>query len=236
MATLYSDLNEIKKILQIAPQNTAEDFQLGLYAEWASDILAQAMNRDSIAYQVRTWYYPGSGNQKLPLRHRPVYPNVAPAKCSKLPFTAIQVIEDDGGNYGFSPGGYTGTPLTFGTDYTIRIDQDDGGSREAILYRVGDYWTKPIDRENGMLSPFVGEDLGSFQVIYTAGYTVDTLPPSLRAAADLLVTRLRYIMPLGMQLTSESYIERSIGLSENHRKFLLGMIEPIISPWRNWYF
>lgn len=239
MAYLYSNLNEIKTVLQIDPNNTTYDVQLGLFNEWTASIFEEILDRP-IAYQTRTVVYPGTGNQKLLLRHRPVYPTAPPAKAANLPFTPIQVIVDEASGWGFASGAFSqtngATPLVLGTDYTIRPDQDDGGSRSAILYRINDYWPRPIDRQTGELSPFVGPDMGSIQVISTAGYTVDTLPATLRAAADMLVARMKVIMPLGMQISSESYIERSIGLSENTRRFLISLVHPLLLPFKNWHF
>ena len=235
MGFLYSDLAEIKRLLQIDPNDHAEDFTLNLYNGWVAEIFEEILDRP-ISYQIRTVVYPGTGTQKLNLRHRPVYPITAPAKASSIPFTALSVIVDDGANYGENSGAFTGTPLTYGSDYCIRIDQDDGGSREAILYRVNDYWPRPFVRQQGSLSPFVGDDLGSVQVTSTAGYTVDTLPGTLRMAADWLITKLAYFFPLGMQLSSESYIDRSIGINENQRRYLIGSVKPMILFHKNWKF
>ena len=232
---IYTDLAEVKRLLQIDPNDHAEDFTLNLYLGWTTSIIEEVLDRD-FTYKVRTYVYPGTGTQKLNLKHRPVYPTAAPAKMSTLPFTALSVVVDDGANYGEATGAFTNTPLTYGSDYCIRIDQDDGGSREAILYRTNDYWPRPFVRQQGSLSPFVGDDLGSVQVTSTAGYTVDTLPPTFRMAADWLVTKLAYIFPLGMQLSSESYIDRSIGINENQRRYLMGSVKPWLLFYRNWKF
>lgn len=235
MSFIWTDLTELKTIFQIDPNDHTEDFTLSLYSEWTASIFEELLDRE-IGYATRTWVYPGTGNQKLPLRHRPVYPTAPPPKASSLPFTPLQVIVDDGANWGAAPGAFSGTPLTYGTDYAIRIDREDGGSREAILYRLNDYWTRPIDRQTGELSSFVGPDMGSIQVTSTAGFTIDTIPATMRMAANLLIARINYILPLGQQLSSESYIERSIGLSENQRRYLLGLVRPYAIWWKNWTF
>lgn len=234
---IYTDLRELKKVLTIDPNDHSEDFTLNLYNEWASEIIGEILDRDPF-YKVRTWYYQGSGTQKLLLKHRPVYPLAAPSFATSVPFQVLTVTLDSNGFFGYGPGSFTsdGTTqsLVFGSDYTIKPDQEDGGSREAILYRINDYWTKPFYRQTGSLSPFVGTDLGSIQVKYTAGYTIDSLPGPLRLAADWLVTRLAYIFPLGMQLSSESYIDRSIGITENQRRYLMGAVRPQIMFFKNW--
>lgn len=230
---LWTDLGEIKKLLQLDPDDASEDFTLNLYNAWATDIFTEILGRD-VSYQVRTVVYSGTGTQKLNLKHRPVYPLKAPDKANTLPFTALQVIVDTNANFGQAPGAFSGPPLVYGIDYTINIDQEDNGSREAILYRVNDYWPRPMQRQQGSLSAFVGQDLGSIQVTSTAGWTVDTLPPHLRMAADWLITKMAYLFPLGVQLSSESYIDRSIGLNENQKRWLLGTVKPMILFNRNW--
>lgn len=236
MGVLYTDLTELKQVLQIDPANSLMDYQLSLFNEWTGSIFDEFFDRE-VSYGTRTWVYPGTGNQKLPLRHRPVYPTTPPPKAAALPFTAIQVTVLEGANWGDAVGGFsTVPPLVFGEDYAIRIDRDDGGSREAILYNLRNYWPRPVQRQAGLLSPFVGPDMGSIQVIYTAGFTVDTMPAILRGAADMLITRLNNLFPLGQQLSSESYIERSIGLTENQRRYLLGVLRPFLFFWKNWTF
>lgn len=183
-----------------------------------------------MTFKTRTIVYEGTGTQKLLLRHRPVYPNAV------APYSPIQVIYDSQGFFGQAAGAFadsTTTALTYGIDYTTRIDQDDGGSRSGILIRINDYWTKPIVRQAGWLSPFVGPDTGSYQIVYTAGYTVDTLPAAFRAAANLLVTRIRYLMPLGMEIGSESYEERSISLVTERKDYLLSLVKPMLHWFRN---
>lgn len=239
MAFLFTDLASIKTILEIDPNNTLYDIQLSWYNEQAASIFEEILDRPFL-YQTRTVVYPGTGNQKLPLRHRPVYPTAPLPKAANLPFTAIQVIVDEGSGWGFAPNAFQtnngAIPLTLGTDYALRIDQDDGGSREAILYRLNDYWPRPIDRQTGSLSPFIGPDMGSVQVTTTAGWTIDSLPASARLAADMLIARIYNLFPLGQQMSSESYIERSVGLTENQRRYLTGLVRPFIFFFRNWHF
>ena len=231
---VWTDLVELKTILQIDPRNTTLDTQLGLFNEWTASIFEEFLGRE-VMYAARTLNYPGTNCQKLLLKHRPVYPSTPPGQANTLPFMPISVTVTQGGNWGEATG-VSGDTLAFGTDYAIRIDRDDGGSREAILYRIGDVWPRPVERSQGMLSPYIGDDMGSVQVSYTAGFTIDTLPGSFRAAAEMLIARLNNLFPLGQQLSSESYIERSIGLTENQRRYLLGLVRPFLLFWRNWVF
>jgi hypothetical protein len=64
--------------------------------------------------------------------------------------------------------------------------------------------------------------------------SIDSLPATLRMACNLLAAKIRYVLPLGLDLTSESYLDRSIGLVANRRDYLLSMVKPLILPYRNW--
>ena len=91
-------------------------------------------------------------------------------------------------------------------------------------------------RSPGYLTPYVQEDTGSIKVTYTAGYTVDSLPAQLRTACNLLVARMNYIFPLGVELNSDGYEERSVGVVISEKDKLLALIKPLILPYRNWVF
>src|SRR5437879_2823588 len=69
---LFTDTNEMKAILDIDPDNHAEDLKLNFINEWASAWLEELLNR-KFTLQQRTEYYGGSGTQKLLLRTRPAY-------------------------------------------------------------------------------------------------------------------------------------------------------------------
>lgn len=234
---LFTDLATLKSVLDIDPNNANEDQNLLIWTRYATDWISELMNRD-FSYKVRTVYYSGTNTQKLVLRHRPVYPLVGLAQAV-LPFQPLTVIIDEYGAYGYAPNSFQNNPdikpLTLGVDYTINPDQDDGGSREAILYAINRLWPKPWVRAPGLLSPYPGISMGPIQVQYTAGYTVDTLPPILRLAAEKLVGSIRYLFPLGVQLSSEGYEERSISLAlQGSKTALLGDLPAICASLRNW--
>lgn len=236
---LYTDLREIKKYLEIDPANTAEDWKLLTLIEQASQLIEEVIGRapDYVAYNVnRVEFYQGTGTQKLLLKGRPAY-----AGPATLPYIGtvqqIQVFIDENGYYGQASGSFdpTTSALTAGADFFLKVDQPDGiTSRCAILVRVNDYWPKPYVRQQGLLTPFLADDTGSVKVIYSGGYSVDTLPASWRMAANLLVSKLRYIFPLGLELGSESYEERSISLQANQKSYLLGLVKPMLWNYRDW--
>ena len=213
-------------MLDIPPNSTTEDVKLLFLLETASRWIEEILDRPGMSLTTRTEYYRGTGTQKLLLRSRPVWQS------------GITVnIDENNGNYGFaSGGGFTGDNLTFGTDYTLQRDQDDGSSRCGILLRVGGYWPRPAVRQRGLLSPFMGTDMGSVKVVYQGGYTVDNLPSVIRTACDLIIAKLYYTLPLGVELGSESYEERSISLTTPHKGWLLNMVKPMLMLYKNWSF
>lgn len=223
---LWTDLRELKPLLDIDPDNGTEDKKLGFMIRQASAWMEEVLDRPGFSYKERTEFYNGTGTSKLLLRSRPV-----------RPATGISVWVDQTGFWGASSGSFNAqTQLTFGTDFSLWIDREDGSSRNGILIRNHAYWPKPMIREAGYLSPFRGEGLGCIKVQYSGGYLVDDMPAQLRLAATLLVAKLRAVLPYGSEMNSESYEERSISVALSEKNKLLGLIEPMIGPYRNRYW
>ncbi len=236
---LLTDINELKSLLEIDPADTQEDKNLNFMIEQASNWLEEWMDRP-LFYKVRTWVYCGTGTQKLVLKHRPVYPTLPPDIASSLPFSTLSVVLDEYAYFGAAQGAFTSSPtaqpLVYGSDYTIAIDQDDGGSREAILYRIQDTWPKLPIRQWNMLTPSLTKDLGSVRVTSTAGYTVDNLPSIIRWACDTIVEKMRYVHPIGMEIHSDSYAGKGLGFSPAQKDYLMSLVTPRLLPYRNWNF
>jgi len=223
---LFTDIIEAKKILEIDPDNKQEDIKLNFFIEQGSQWIEEILDRPGFAYATRTEYYGGTGTPNLQLKSRPVRTD-----------PPIQVWEEEDGSFGQISGSFgSGTLLTNGTDYFLRIDQDNGRSRSGILIRNRDFWRKPVVRERGYLYPYVGKANGNIKVTYSGGYTVDDLPASFRMAMNILLAKMRYFFPLGMEMSSESYEERGISFTPNQKHYLIGLILPIILPYRNWKF
>ena len=223
---LLTDLRELKKYLDIEPGDTSEDSKLSFFVEHASQWIEELLDRPGLSFKSRTEFYQGTGTQRLPVRSRPVYTS-----------PTVQVFVDDVGYFGSASGSFASTTaLTYGTDFAVQVDQEDGTSRSGILLRLNDTWPKPQVRQFGYLSPFVWSAQGNVKVIYTAGYTVDTLPSVFRLAVNLLVARMRYLFPLGMEIGSESYEERSISLIADRKDYLIAQIRPMLWNYRNWTF
>lgn len=220
---LFSDLIELKAHLGIPPNDTSEDKVLNYWIEQISDWFEEILNRKFV-YKSRTEYYNGTGTEKLLLRARPVYTT-----------PTIEVYVDVTGTFGASSGTFlASSQLTWGTDFYLDVDQDDGTSRSGILYRRGNFWNKRDVRQRGYLSPFIGPAPGTIKVIYTAGYTVDNLPASFRLAVNMCIARLRSVMPLGAETMSESYEERAISVAISERLKLIALVAPMLYPFRNW--
>ena len=224
---MLTDLSELKKYLEISVDDHSEDANILLYIDVATNWIEEILGRTGLFYKQRTEYYPGTGTQKLLLKSRPVFTT-----------PTIQCFVDEAGYFGSTSGAFDAqnTQLTYGDDFCLQIDQDDGTSRSAILVRIGDYWPQPYVRSRGYLSPFEGGAFGNVKVVYSAGYTVDSLPAVFRAAANVLVAGIRYVMPLGMPLASESYEERSMTILVDRKGYLTGLVKPLISSYRNWNF
>lgn len=223
---LLTDLRELKIFLEIDPDNTEEDVKLAFMIEYASSLIEEIINRPNMSAQSRTEYYTGQGTQKLVLKSRPVYTT-----------PTIQVFLDTNGFFGSTSGAFGSTrELTYGEDFALQIDQPDGTSRSAILYRIRDVWPMQAARQVGYLSTFALPTYGAIKVIYTAGYTVDNLPPVFRLAVNLLIANMRNIFPLGAGITSESYEGRSLAFANENRAYLLSLVRPILLPYKSWRF
>ncbi len=219
-----SSLQELKVYLEIDKDDRSEDGLLLFLLEVASSWIEELLDR-KLFIKSRTEYYSGTGTSKLLLKSRPVYTS---------PTIAVSV--DDGGYYGEPSGAFdSNTALTYGTDFAIQLDPgEDGVSRSGILVRKSNVWSRPSARRQGLLSPYIGEAYGNIKVVYTAGYSVDSLPVTLRLACNLLVARLRYVFPLGIELGTESFEERSISIISSEKTKLLVLVRPLIMPYRSW--
>lgn len=222
---LYTSLQEIKSLCEIDPDDTQEDKNLNFFNEWASQWIEDELGRPGLTYKVRTEFYEGNNTQNLILNNRPAFSTPTPA-----------VYLDEGANFGATSGAFAGTSLlTYGEDFCLWIDQEDGiSSKRGILIRINDVWPLPYWRRTGFLTPYVGQNPGSIKVTYTAGYTVDSLPSSIRFAADTLIIRMRKFFPLALEMTGESYQERSINWAGDRRDYLMAPIKPILHRYKNW--
>ncbi len=223
--TILTDIRELKIALSLDQDNTIEDTLLMFQIEWASALIEDYLDR-RLGFDTTTEYYTGNDTQKLQLRRRPAFPE------------GMQVWVQQDGFYGQRSGTFQ-TPealLVYGTDYVLDVDQPDGSSRSGLLLRTHTTWPRMWIRVPGLLRPFRYPTYGSVKVTYSAGYTVDTLPSSIRLACNLLVMKMRNLMPLGQEVGSESYEERHISYATRNKDYLMSLIKPILHTYRNWSF
>jgi hypothetical protein len=224
---LYNDLSEVKRLLGIDPLDTQEDTLLWLYIGTATEVIETYLNRPKLTKQARTEYVNGSGTQRLCLRHRPVY---------STPTITVAYSQDSLGGSDTDAFAQS-VPIVYGTDFYLEIDDFElGTSSNGILRYARGLWNKPYARTTGYLAPFVTRDTGSYRITYTGGYTVDTLPAAFRQACALLVSRMRYVFPLGLELTSENYEDRSISIQASDKDYMLSLVKPLLHTYRNWRF
>lgn len=236
---LYTSLQQLKIAMEMNPDDHSDDLRLAFINTWVSSWIEELLNRPNLSYAIRTEYYPGTGTQKLCLQSRPVYPAGTQAAFPLVP-TPIDpiVVTNQRGYYNEAPNAFNdppNTPLVYGQDFALMLDnQPDGSSRSGILVRIGNYWNRPWCRMQGRLSPFVGEAFGNIQVTYSGGFSYDTLPGTIQMAANLLAMKLRYLLPTGLEIGSESYEERSISVINSSKSYLLSTVRPMLYQYRNW--
>lgn len=231
MEATLTDLLEVKKILQIPLTDTSQDYALNYYITTVTNMIGEFLDRPNLYLQERTEYYNGTGTQKLPLRSRPVLADPEP-----------QVWEDEAGSWGEAENAFSGTALEFGNDFGLWLDTTNPASgvmdksRCGILVKKRSYWFKPTVRQQGFLSPFIGPAFGNIKVVYTGGYALNDLPPMIRMAAIQAVGRWKYLMPISVPISSESYEERHITFSLGEKNYLFGQVKHLLFSMRNWTF
>lgn len=224
MAVMLTDIRELKSVLEIDQNNTAEDVKLGFMIEWASTLIEDFLDR-KLGLTTRTEYHDGTDTPCLRLNCRPVF------------VEGLQVYVRNAAYYGSVPDAFgPGDLQTYGDSYALDIDQPDGTSRSGILVRINGVWPRITARQRGLLAPFRMPNFGSIKVVYDAGYTTDTMPAPVRMACNLLVMKMRNLMPLGMEMGSESYEERHISYAVRNKDYLLSLVKPILFQYRNWSF
>lgn len=222
---LLTDLNELKSMLDIPMGDTSEDKKLLILVDHATNIIEEIVDRPDMSYRQRTEYLSGTGTLQLCLRGRPAHVSPAP-----------RVWIDGNGFFGQASGAFASTTeKTFGVDFFLKVSDGSGISRSGILVAKGG-WPKPSYRQGGWLSPFIGPAFGNIKAVFYGGWTLDTLPSSFRTACNLLVARMAYLFPLGIELSSESFQERSISVVNSDKAGLLALARPLILQHKNWSF
>jgi hypothetical protein len=221
---MLSDLQEAKAILEIDADDPTEDVRLLIFLEWASQLIEAEILDRPLALKSRTEYYAGTGTQQLLLRSRPVFTT-----------PTIEVSVDDSGLFGQVSGSFgSDTALTWGDDFGLKIDTDDGSSKCGILVRNNALWERPSVRYRGLLSPSIGPAFGNIKVTYTAGYTVATMPAPVRAACLAIVATYRFIFPIGMPIGGDGYESATVNVLNEKKGYLTALAKPHLMAFKNW--
>ena len=207
---------------------------LNFYLEHVSSWIEELLGRPNMAYGQYTEYYSSTLTGSILLKHRPVY---------AVPTPLVYISQN--GFYGSTPDAFPADTLqVYGENFCLKIDQDDGlRSRCGILLPInngngatqnGGWFNYQRGYSNGLLSPYLSPVPGSIKVVYYGGYKVDDLPGTLRMACNMLVARMRTIMPLGVELTSESYEERSVAYLNDAKDKQISQVKAMLWNYRNW--
>lgn len=225
---LFTDLQRLKAVLDVDPEDPVEDKKFSIWISTCSSWIQEWLNRPDMSKRERTEYYSGTGSPRLALRNRPVYADPVP-----------QAWVDDRGYFGapsaaFTDGNGNSQTLVYGTDFALEVMEEGVPVRSGILWRIDSVWPRKSYRQQGYLFPYQGGGAGNVKVTYTAGYTVDTLPEQVRAACELLVGMFRFVFPLGLPLTGDTYGGAGISIELGKRNYLMSLIKPMLTPYMNW--
>lgn len=123
------------------------------------------------------------------------------------------IYYDVGANFGRGSGDFSSTTLlTEGTDYVLRVDQNDGvTSLCGIVERINGTWAGRLTRERGHLAASTEPRRGHIKVTLSPGWS--TVPADIALAANLLIIRVIQMGPRGYVLMNESYAGYSYGLN-----------------------
>jgi hypothetical protein len=222
---LWTDLIELKTALEIDPDDQSEDARLNLWLKAACEVLESYLGYP-IFRMTRTEFYGGTGTQKLTLRCHPVYADAN-----------LQVLVDRSGNFGVSSGSFDPgvSTLVYGTDFGLWLDHptDPIRSDRGILLRYNSFWERPAYRTAGLLSPYVEKDFGTIKVTYTGGRFAEDLPYDMVLAAITATARIRFMMPLGLNVSGDSYEGRSISIQGTESNWIIGQVKHLLFKFRN---
>ncbi len=201
LATLYN----LKPLLNIAPDNTAQDTLLTQCLAVAEEAVRGYCHRPGlvsppVAY---TAYLDGTGTDTARLPHYPVT-------------LLTSISEDPGGYYGTSPNSFgTGSLLTEGTDFVLVRDDPSAVylSLSGLLKRLRGgnlgtlYGGWPMltygTLAGGPAGPRWFKTPGSIKAVFTAGYTATAVPADLTGAVAQIAAWIKRFGPFG-GLTAQS--------------------------------
>lgn len=132
------------------------------------------------------------------------------------PLLSATVWLDYSGRYGDNPNGsFANPPLILGTDYSIPYDGQLGDDcddsqdttpvcKASMIQRIGAVWPGRWVRTMGLTGALI-PGAGNIKITYTAGWTQDTLPMTVRLAICQIANVILRSAPFGGFLQSESW-------------------------------
>lgn len=180
------DLTEYKTIAGLTTTDAARDAALALILNEVNEAVTRLLRQplDSTTY---TEYLNAPPTPRIALRYWPV-----------TSVTSVRIAYYSGGD----PSKFTSdTAWDQYTGWVLESDPD-GTSRSGVLRAVRGGWSYQITRPIGRLAYRIDPNWRAVQVVYVAGY--DQIPASLKAAAQLITSRLAFMRKLGVMPTSAS--------------------------------
>lgn len=178
--------------------------QFQAFLDTAAQVACDWCDRRFLSQTYTNEIYCGNNTSNLILKQYPVT-NVA------------SLYLDNGAYFGSASGAFGPTALLVaGTDYALTLDGCLGSANEGstdqtpasltgIVKRISSVWPGRLTYVPGQLVNQISVGAGNIQVTYTAGWTVATMPMTLRAAICNLAKVIQRSAPFGGQLGSESW-------------------------------
>lgn len=179
-----------KEFTGITSTDATRDAALTVMIAEVNDAILRYLNNGAIEQQSYTVIMaaPVSVNLVLP---------VVPVLASSLQIYLNTQAQGD-------PAAFTSdTLLTPYTDYMLDVGQTDATtSQTGIVRNLSSAWGVWWARPPASLAPILIPVPGAIKAVFTAGYA--TVPPSIQAAASLIVSKLYAMRKIGAPAVSES--------------------------------
>lgn len=181
-------LSNLKLMLGIPESDTSKDELLTMLQDVMLDVIEDYIGQ-KFGSRVLTEYYSGDNTPLLVLRARPAT-------------QVLRVWVDPEGYWGQGVDPFGVEDLLEPSEYAIEVDQEDGSSRCALLYRTNGSWPRPFVTAAGNLSASAAYRTGNVKVEYVAGS--DVLPGAIVLAINLSVVRVWRSAKYGGLVESET--------------------------------
>lgn len=194
MALSYASLAEFK--LRIGVTGTSQDAELTALLEGVESLINAYLGFNPTTSSF-TEYHDTRGTQTIALKRWPIS-------------TITSVHEDTNGQYGQRPGAFpASSELIAGQDYSLVTDNQ---SRMGVLYRIGRYWPRNLNRWPMQLVVLPSVCPGCVKVVYSVDNS-EVLNIAKQAALLEGTAQYRSQLTGTGILTSDSMDGASVGIS-----------------------